>query len=35
LKTGPSMFWTTTEGAGLEMKLDSSWSCLVKRSTPR
>jgi len=26
---------TVTEGAGLEMKEDSSWSCLVNRSTPR
>merc|ERR1712000_182016 len=35
LKTGPSMVWTTTLGAGLLTKEDSSCNCLVNRSTPR
>lgn len=34
-RMGPRMVWTTTLGAGLWMDEDSSWSCLVKRSTPR
>lgn len=35
LNTGPNMVWTTTLGPGWDINEDSSWSCLVKRSTPK